>query len=185
MNSMNSMVCNNMAIIEGTEFRNYILDNKNIWRVGRISKENFPEIILHTPTVSRKHGRLKYESGIWFYIDDNDKNGTICNGKKISKGFGERKNPVMLENGDCLIFGGVKSDVLNNRAALAVFLTKMFDKGWRKVDTSKLSIVQFIIGDNNIVLDNSQIGKVLNYDNGVAIYMGDVSYIMGDVKVHK
>ena len=44
--------------------------------------------------------------GIWFYMDENPKNGTIRNWKKLSSGLHGRVKPVMVSPGDVFVFGG-------------------------------------------------------------------------------
>ena len=55
---------NNLIIIENGQLTSYMLDNKNVWEVGRPSKENIPDIKLHSATVSRRHGKFQKWNGI-------------------------------------------------------------------------------------------------------------------------
>ena len=68
---------NTLIVIENGQLTSYDLDNRLIWEVGRPSKDNLPDIKLHSLTVSRKHGRFQNIDGMWFYLDKNGKNGTV------------------------------------------------------------------------------------------------------------
>ena len=89
---------NNLIIIENGQLTSYMLDNKNVWEVGRPSKENIPDIKLHSATVSRRHGKFQKLDGEWFYLDYNGKNGTVYNQKHIKPGINGRVRPVMLKD---------------------------------------------------------------------------------------
>lgn len=106
---------NNLIIIENGQLTSYMLDDKNVWEVGRPSKENIPDIKLHSATVSRRHGKFQNLDGEWFYLDYNGKNGTVYNQKHIRPGINGRVRPVMLEDGDLFVFGGGEKQVLNYR----------------------------------------------------------------------
>lgn len=96
----------NLIIIENGQLTSYMLDDKNVWEVGRPSKENIPDIKLHSTTVSRRHGKFQNLDGEWFYLDYNGKNGTVYNQKHIKPGINGRVRPVMLKDGDLFVFGG-------------------------------------------------------------------------------
>ncbi|MCM1186519.1 MAG: FHA domain-containing protein [Lachnoclostridium sp.] len=97
---------NNFIVIENGQLTVYPLDDKIAWEIGRVSKENRPDIILHSTTVSRKHGRFQNVDGVWFYLDYNGKNGTVYNQKHITSGLNGRVKPVVLKDGDVFVFGG-------------------------------------------------------------------------------
>ena len=78
---------NNLIVIENGQLNIYLLDNQVVWEVGRMSKEYTPDIPMHATTISRRHGRFQNMDGIWFYMDENPKNGTIRNRKKLSSGL--------------------------------------------------------------------------------------------------
>ena len=66
---------NSLVVIENGQLTTYSLDDRVTWEVGRPSKENIPDIKLHSATVSRQHGRFQNMDGIWFYVDRMGKNG--------------------------------------------------------------------------------------------------------------
>ncbi|MCR5303208.1 MAG: FHA domain-containing protein, partial [Lachnospiraceae bacterium] len=72
---------NSLIVIESGSQTTYYLDDRRVWNVGRASKDNVPDIRLHSTTASRKHGKFENIDGIWFYLDSNGKNGTVYNGK--------------------------------------------------------------------------------------------------------
>ena len=116
---------NNLIIIENGQLTSYMLDNKNVWEVGRPSKENIPDIKLHSATVSRRHGKFQNLDGEWFYLDYNGKNGTVYNQKHIKPGINGRVRPVMLKDGDLFVFGGGEQQVLNYKTILGLFLNSL------------------------------------------------------------
>lgn len=93
---------NNLIVIENGQLNIYLLDNQVVWEVGRMSKEHTPDIPMHATTISRRHGRFQNMDGIWFYMDENPKNGTIRNQKKLSSGLHGRVKPVMVSPGGCV-----------------------------------------------------------------------------------
>ena len=56
---MHGKIENNLILIENGQIFSYVLDNKNSWEIGRPSKDNIPDIKLHSATVSRKHGKFQ------------------------------------------------------------------------------------------------------------------------------
>ena len=100
------MNSNLLIVSENGRTQVYDLDTRSTWEVGRPYKEIDPDIKFYGKSVSRKHGRLQNIDGFWFYLDNNRKNGTRYNGKKIEPGINGRIKPVMLEDGDVLEFGG-------------------------------------------------------------------------------
>lgn len=54
---MNIKKSNNLVVIENGQLTQYSLDDKNVWEVGRPSRDNVPDIKLHSTTASRKHGK--------------------------------------------------------------------------------------------------------------------------------
>ena len=96
---------NNLLVIENGHINTYLLDDKTEWSVGRLSKDNRPDIELHAPTISRKHGKFRNVESIWFYYDENGKNGTIYNKKPIKPGIKGRTKALMLNPGDVFVLG--------------------------------------------------------------------------------
>ncbi len=174
---------NNLIVIENGMLTTYDLDNKLVWEVGRPSKDNIPDIKLHSTTVSRKHGKFQNIDGIWFYLDKNGKNGTVYNGKHIATGIRGRIKPITMKNGDVLIFGGGEEAVINYKTIWAMFSERSFSDRWRVEDTKGLERMAFADGSDTTKLENPEKGTVIEKEEGMAIYMGDITYLIGDITV--
>lgn len=178
---MNNKNGNNLIVIENGQLRTYLLDDKLSWEVGRPSGDNWPDIKLYSMTVSRKHGRFRSMDGIWFYIDNNGKNGTVYNKKFIEPGLKGRVKPIMLSDGDTFIFGGGREAVINHKTVWAMFSTRYYDVRWRMTATGKYSMLVFSDGHEQTELNNPVRGTVVEKDSGLAIYMGEITYLVGDI----
>ncbi len=174
---------NSLIVIESGQLNMYPLDNKLIWEVGRPSKGNDPDIKLRLSTVSRRHGRFQNMDGNWFYIDNNGKNGTVYGGKHIGTGLNGRVKPIMLKDGDVLIFGGGDDAVINNQTVWSMYTTTVYEDRWKVKDTKDYHTISIGNGDDVTKLDEPVKGTVIKKANGMIIYMGDVTYIFGDVEV--
>jgi pSer/pThr/pTyr-binding forkhead associated (FHA) protein len=174
---------NNLILIENGQITSYTLDDKNAWEIGRPSKDNIPDIKLHSATVSRKHGKFQNMDGVWFYLDYNGKNGTVYNHKHIGAGLNGRIKPVMLNDGDTFVFGGGEEAVINCKTIWGMFLTKSFDDDWRIVDSKGYKHLKFTSGEKTTSMENPEKGFVDEQEKGIAIYMGDLTYVIGDMEV--
>lgn len=174
---------NNLILIENGQIFSYDLDDKNSWEIGRPSKDNIPDIKLHSVTVSRKHGKFQNMDGIWFYLDHKGKNGTVYNHKHLETGLNGRIKPVMLNDGDIFVFGGGKEEVINCKTIWAMYVTKAFEEEWRIVDSKRYKTFQFISCDGCTTMNAPKKGFVLEKETGIAIYMGDLTYLIGDMEV--
>lgn len=174
---------NSLILIENGQIISYALDDKNTWEIGRPSKDNIPDIKLHSATVSRKHGKFQNMDGVWFYVDHNGKNGTVYNHKHLGTGLNGRSKPVMLNDGDTFVFGGGEEEVINCKTIWGMFVTKSFDDDWRIVDSKGYEHLLFTSGDKTTTMDNPEKGLVVERDNGLAIYMGNITYVIGDMEV--
>lgn len=180
---MNGKMNNNLIVIENGQINTYLLDDKLQWNVGRPSKENKPDIKLYSSTVSRKHGSFRNVDGIWFYVDGNSKNGTVYNKKRIKSGLNGRVKPVMLSDGDILVFGGGDEEVINSATVWTMFSNRDFDELWRVADTKGYEEVTFMEGTKEIRYRKPDRGLVVTMENGIAIYMGDITYLSGNVEI--
>ncbi len=174
---------NCFVVIENGQLNTYVLDNKLSWEIGRLSGDNNPDIKLHIPTVSRMHGRLQNVDGNWFYMDYQGKNGTIYNDKQIRSGINGRIRPIALQNKDILIFGGGEKPVINYKTVWSMFVTTSTDDIWRVEDTKGYSRIDCLDGDDHTSLENPEKGTVIDKENGMAIYMGDVTYLTGNITI--
>ncbi len=174
---------NSLVVIENGKLTTYSLDDRLTWEVGRPSKDNMPDIRLHSLTVSRHHGRFQNMDGMWFYVDKKGKNGTVYNGKHITPGIGGRVKPVTLNHGDILIFGGGEEAEINCKTIWSMFSERTFDDSWRVEDTKGLKKISFEDRSQPIVLKEPLKGTVIEKNDGIAIYMGDITYLIGDITV--
>lgn len=174
---------NSLIVIENGKLTDYRLDDKLVWEVGRPSRDNNPDIILHSVTVSRQHGKFQNIDGMWFYLDKKGKNGTVYNGKHVSTGIRGRIKPISLKNGDILIFGGGEEAVINNKTVWTMYLECVFDERWRVEDTKGVSIISLSDEGNITILEQPSKGTVVKGENGLAIYMGDVTYLIGNIVI--
>lgn len=174
---------NSLIVIENGILTSYVLDDKVLWEVGRPSAEKIPDIMLHTSTVSRRHGRFQNMDGMWFYIDNNGKNGTVYNEKHIDPGIKGRTKPVALANRDVLIFGGGEKPIINSKTVWAMFLDRVFVQNWCAQDSKGMQNIMVSIGGNRTIVEKPQKGTVIEGDEGIAIYMGEVTYLMGDAEI--
>lgn len=174
---------NTLIVIENGQLVSYDLDNKLVWEVGRPSKDNSSDIKLHSLTVSRKHGRFQNIDGMWFYLDNNGKNGTVYNGKHVTAGIRGRIKPIAMKNGDILIFGGGEEATINCKTIWAMFSERNFSEKWRVEDTKGLETIAFTDGNDTTKLEKPEKGTVVEKEDGIAIYMGDITYLAGDISV--
>ena len=182
---MNGKKNNNLIVIENGQISTYLLDDKLQWSIGRPSKENKPDIKLYSSTVSRKHGSFRNMDGIWFYVDGNGKNGTVYNKKRIKAGLNGRVKPVMLSDGDILVFGGGDEEVINSATIWTMFSNGDIDELWRVVDTKGYETISFSNGSKEICYRNPEKGMVVNMEKGIAIYMGDITYMSGNINISR
>lgn len=174
---------NQLILIENGRLTSYRLDNKTAWEIGRSSGENKPDIRLHSTTVSRKHGRFQNMDGVWFYLDHNGKNGTVYNHKHLDTGLGGRVKPVMLQDGDTFVFGGGEKEVINHKTIWGMFTETEYGDNWRAVDTKGYKCMTFTSGDTETTLSEPEKGTVIRREDGIAVYMGDLTYLTGDMRV--
>ena len=174
---------NNLIVIENGKLNTYLLDTRSFWEVGRPSRDNIPDIRLHSTTVSRRHGKFQNMDGIWFYVDYNGRNGTVYNDKKMSTGIKGRAKPVMMSDGDVFVFGGGDEAIIAPKTIWALFTTKSYEGDWRKVNSEGCTKLMVINGNRKTRLENPQRGEIVRYEDGMAIYMGNVTYVIGPLEV--
>lgn len=180
---MSGKLSNNLIMIENGQLTTYSLDDKLVWEIGRPSKENCPDIKMYSTTVSRKHGKFQNMDGIWFYLDNNGKNGTVYNNKHVECGMNGRVKPIMLKDGDVLIFGGGEEASINCKTIWTMFSAYKCDDIWRVIDTKEYDELFFEIGEKIIKYQRPEKGTVIRQKEGIAIYMGGITYLSGDISV--
>lgn len=174
---------NALIIIENKNIDYFDLNQKDTWSIGRPHKENMPDIKLMCSTVSREHGSLRCMDGYWFYVDNNTKNGTLFNGKHIGSGYAGRIKPVMLGDGDILMFGCKAGAVLTQTTPWAIYLDHGYDGGYRTTDTAGRDTVIFTDGETPERLTFPKLGTIVRRGHGMAIYMGDTTYLLGNMRM--
>lgn len=180
---MNDRRSNHLIVIENGKLTDYLLDDKLSWEIGRPSKDHIPDIRLHTSTVSRRHGKLQNMDGMWFYIDYHGKNGTVYNDKKITSGMNGRVKPTLMTDGDILVFGGGETAVIGSKTVWALFLSRTISDEWSVIDTSGFRELDVHAGDKITHLELPKKGEVITEKEGIAIYMGDLTYLCGEMRV--
>ena len=177
------MYSNNLIVIENKQIKNFRLDDKTKWVIGRSGKENVPDIVLFLPTISREHGVFNNMDGTWFYTDNNSKNGTFLNGKCIKSENSRRKKPVMLKDGDVLVFGSGDKARVCTGTVWAMFITENITGAWHEIDTEDCESLVVSDAVNTLVYREPQRGTAYRLPEGIAIYMGDRTYSIGQIKV--
>lgn len=180
---MNCEQGNSLVVIESGQLTTYCLDDKIMWRVGRPAKENVPDILLRSAVVSRSHGYFRNMYGIWFYVDEGSKNGTCHNGRRVTPGIGGRTKPVILEDGDILVFGGSTESPAGSRTVWTMYLKKLLKDRWRVEDTRDSERITFSASGQSVTFAKPVKGTVFRKEEGIAVYMGDITYLIGDIDV--
>ena len=178
---MKGKLGNSLIIIENGQLNTYVLDDKLEWEVGRPAKDNQPDIKLYPATISRRHGKFQNIDGVWFYFDYNGKNGTIYNDKHVNAGMKGRIKPIMLSDGDIFVYGGGEKTVINSQTVWAMYSNKLIEEKWRVVNTKNCKTIAIKDGDKLARFEEPAQGSVYDGETGMAIYMGDITYLVGDV----
>lgn len=180
---MNGKNGSNLIMIENGQLKYISLDDKQEWEVGRPTPGNIPDIPLYSTTVSRRHGKFQNVDGIWFYLDLKGKNGTVYNEKHLTVGKNGRVKPVMIKDGDIFIFGGGEEAVINSKTIWAFYTTRSIDQRWRVEDTKGMTELVFCDDSQVTKVENPVKGMVIQRDFGIAIYMGDITYLSGNMRL--
>jgi len=165
---MHGKMENQLIVIENGKLSAVLLDDRTSWTVGRPSSEGRPDISFYSSTISRKHGEFRNMDGVWFYLDYHGKNGTVYNGKHVESGRNGKVKPVMLKDGDILIFGGGKEAVINSKTVWTMFCTQNYEENWRVIDTKELSRITFTDGREVLSYERPEKGMVLEREEGIS-----------------
>lgn len=174
---------NNLIVIENGRLQSYALDDRPVWELGRAAGDHLPDIRLYAATVSRRHGKFQNMDGVWFYVDLKGKNGTVYNGKHIEPGLHGRIRPIVLHEGDTFVFGGGKREIINDRTVWAMYTQREYPGGWRVEDTRGMERLSVTDGTEETTLERPARGAVIRLQQGMAIYMGDVTWLTGSASV--
>jgi len=174
---------NCFIIIEAGRVLTYNLDDKDIWKIGRYSTESSPDMELVTKTISRDHGRFQNMDGIWFYFDCYGTNGTAINGKVLTRASNGRAKPILLNDGDTFVFGGGPKGILNKNSVFGVYFTKIFEENWSLCKTEGYNTLRITADGKTELISSLRRGMVIEKETGMAIYLGNETYILGDIEV--
>ena len=174
---------NRLIVIENGKLSIYTLDDRLSWELGRPTGSNHPDIELLSSTVSRRHGKFQNTDGYWFYVDYNGKNGTLYNGKQITTGRSRQLKPVMLSDGDVFLFGGAEGAAMNCKTIWAMFTNRSYEEEWKVVDTQGCESITLTDGTDRICVDHLYKVMVIEEKDGFGIYMGDLTYLIGDIRI--
>lgn len=174
---------NNLIVIENGRLQTYALDDRPVWEVGRAAGEHVPDIRLHAATVSRCHGKFKNMDGEWYYVDQKGKNGTVYNKKHLAPGPGGRLKAICLKDGDTFVFGGGETAVINSRTVWAMYVREALPDSWRVEDTKGMECMVVTDGADSVRLEHPARGTVIRLQQGMAIYMGDITWLTGLITV--
>ena len=169
-----------LVVIENGLLKSYILDDQAEWPVGRAA---IGGIRMTVPTVSRQQGLFCNMNGIWFYIDGKAKNGTFLNGTMLKAGIGGRQKPVLLKHKDVLLFGAGQEPVIDSRVVWSLFLEKSYGDEWRAENTAGWRILQFTDENRSVSYKDPVMGTVVESEAGIAIYMGEITWLNGAIRV--
>lgn len=176
------MTYNELILIENGNLKTYSLDDRPAWEVGRPSDDSNPDIRIHIPTVSRKHGVFMNIYGYWYYMDLKSKNSTVYNSERIEPVYESRIRPISLKDGDTFLFGGDEKAPCE-KLAWAMFSTSLPEGEWRAVPTGGHKKITFSDGTETVSYKKPSAGLVVRMNAGAAIYMGEKTYLLGNVEV--
>ena len=93
-------------------------------RIGRACEGVYNDIALSSQIVSRNHGEIFYEDGVYYYRDNNSLNGTFFNGVKMEP-FNERgTRAAKLNDGDVLRVDCDNPAMSRTDAVIMIFSTR-------------------------------------------------------------
>jgi len=173
---------NTLIIIEAHNIKEYSLDEKDVWTIGRGTDENFVDIDLVTPTISRKHGKFEKQGENWVYSDLNSSNGSVYNGMAMHGRLdGTYASEVMHDN-DMLILGS-STPTIKDKKVVVIYKEELQEGEWRRINTKGVAAIDIDDGKEVTILNCSKVGTIMSNKNGIAIYLGDYSYALGDIKI--
>ena len=110
-------------------------------------------------------------------------NGTIYNHKHIDSGLKGRRKPIMLKYGDVFLFGGGKDEIISERTIWGLFAENDFSGEWRTEITKDMDQISLSCGSEKTTLVKPGKGTMIYSEQGIAIYMGDLTYLAGDMNM--
>ena len=172
-----------LLIIENNQLSTYRLEDRSTWQIGRITMTNQPDIPLHLPTISRNHGFFENMDGFWFYIDNNTTNGTLYNKTPMLPDTFGRRKPTFLAHGDVLVLGTREPSAIPESTVWAFYFDNVCTDDWRIAYTGNCASLIFSDGTLTSCYTLLQKGMVDIKPNGLAIYMGEYTFLHGNMTV--
>ena len=150
--------------------------------IGRNATGVENDIALSSAFVGRSHGSFLFSNGAYYFRDNNSKNGSYINGKKIVPGEDGRILPVKLTNGDIIRLGSKNP----SKAVQIVYGTTFSARDrWLSLDISKKTVIEigrnvksgialseFMVSRKHAVLNKTETGWTITDNaskNGVAV----------------
>ena len=119
-----------LIILEGGSLRSVPLKYCSELSIGRQTPDNNPDIPMHSPIVSRKHGTFANMDGQWYFINNPDNlNGTFYNGVKIPAPINGKNKLVMLKDKDILRIDGDNLKKYDENGVVILFTTNTVIEG--------------------------------------------------------
>ncbi len=171
-----------LLVIEDYAIKEYNLSDKEVWLIGRGTGENVADIDLATTTISRKHGKLEKQGNIWIYSDLNSSNGSVYNGNAMLGRLDGTYASEVIHDNDMLVLGS-SSPTITGRKVVVIYKKEIKEGKWRIIDTKGYAAIDIDDGDEVTALNFSKVGTIISKKGSVAIYLGDYSFALGDIKV--
>src|SRR5215213_1758242 len=93
------------------------LEPGNVWKIGR---SDVNDIVIADSSVSRNHAIIQRQADGYYLIDMGSRNGCFVNGSRVSI-------PIVLEDGDVLLFGEHELSFEQKTANVAVETDETID----------------------------------------------------------
>lgn len=195
---IDTRINNNFIVIDKGRLSMYALDDRPVWKVGRPTNENRPDIQMYTGTISREHGTIENVEGSWFYKDRQSENGTVLIRRSTAEDIRRAKERgsyiktlvakrcrgrrIDMRDGDIFIFGGGDRPI-DGSTVWAMYVSGIIDSNWRAVKTEGAGCLEFQSGNIVERYIKPETGMVVSMRHGLAIYMGDITYVSGDISI--
>ena len=72
---------------------------------------------------------------------------------------------------------------MNCKTIWAMFTNKSYEEEWKVVDTQGCESITLTDGTDRICVDHLYKGMVIEEKDGFGIYMGDLTYLIGDIRI--
>ena len=85
----------------------------------------------------------------------------------------------MLRDGDVFVFGCGETPEINEKTIWALYSSRNCEGAWRAADTRGVHHLTFSDGKQTMQLECPPKGTVITQPAGMGIYMGDITYLLG------